>query len=298
MPAIRLALAVFICAGLMLGGCTRTYSGSQTRVSTSRLVHYVAEGETISSIARLYGVEQRAIVEANDLGSTTLTIGQPLFIFDAKPRPVAPPVAAKTIEPPTPSADWFIPRSAWAVEPILVSRINPMGGAPNRITVHHSNMPGDTSSNSAEVLRKIDREHHKTIGRKGEPGACIGYHFVIARDGRIFEGRPLQFQGAHAGGDNNRRNIGVCLLGDFQDHQLPSIQRDTLVKVLDRLRATYDIPRGQVFGHRDFNPPGNYHTDCPGVHLFQVVLNYRRGNLGAELPTKAPANLAVSHPKP
>ena len=299
----RLALVALIAVGLVMGGCGRTYSSNQNRTATlSRTLHYVGEGETISTIARMYGVDQRAIIEDNNLETSKLTLGQPLFIYGAKslPTPAPKPVveAPKPAPAPVPSADWFTPRSAWAQEPILTSRINPMGGTPNRITVHHSNMPGDTASNSEEVLRKIDREHHKAIGKNGEPGACIGYHFVIAPDGKVYEGRPLEYQGAHAGGDNNIRNIGVCLLGDYQDHQVPSRQRDVLVQVLDRLRLTYNIPRGQVFGHRDFNPPGNHHTDCPGTNLYQIVLGYRRGKLGAELPAASPTNLAITRPAP
>jgi hypothetical protein len=295
----RTALVLLLLAGLAIGGCGRQY-GPRTDTASSRVVHTVGQGETLGSIAALYGVDQRAIIDANRLDGTGLLYGQQLIIPGGKPLPTpaspvvaAPPAAPKAPAQPELGSDWYIPRSAWATEDIIQSRINPMEGKPIRITVHHTDMPGDTTNAPEDTLRKIDIQHRKQIGRKGEPGACIGYHFLISRDGRVFEGRPLKYRGAHAGGDNNERNIGVCLLGNFQDHQVPAAQRDKLIQVLDRLRTTYGIPRDQVMGHRDFNPPGNHHTDCPGTYLYRIVLDYQQGNLGSDVASTTPKAAAL-----
>ncbi len=174
-------------------------------------------------------------------------------------------------------AGWYRPRSSWSVQPVFVARATLMIGVPNRITVHHSNFPDDTNPDAAEVLRRIEAAHCRGIGQSGPPGACIAYHFLIAPNGTVYEGRPLKYQGAHAGGQNNVQNIGVCLLGNFEDHPGPAAQVRSLIQVLDRLRSTYRIPRTKVLGHLDFNPPGNHHTDCPGVYLYRIVKAYRSG---------------------
>lgn len=235
------------------------------------LEHVVVAGDTLSRLAAAYGVTVTAIVDANDLTDRTLRPGQRLIIPGAQRRPPVAPVDETTAA--GPSSGWYLPRSAWAAEPIVKRLIDPMGGTPTRITVHHSNSPIDNDPDAEEVLRKFDRNAIKGINQP-EKWACIGYHFIIARDGRVFEGRPIAYQGAHAGNPEvNRLNIGVCLIGDFEHHPVPKLQRDTLAAVLDQLRSDYGIPRQQVFGHKHFKPS----TECPGRYLQRVVDSYRQG---------------------
>lgn len=294
MQPARFGILALLLAGLVLGGCVRDYGPTQTRARAAApaIVHIVQEGDTISGVAARYGVGIRTVCDANDLRSTKLVPGTRLVIPGGRmPEPERPPETAQPTgadrTPAAPTNDWFTPRAAWAVEPIVMDRINPMGGRPNRITIHHTAMAGiDDGPDTVAILRLIDKRHHGRIGRNGENGACIGYHFLVARNGTVYEGRPLQYQGAHSGGDNNRLNIGVCLLGDFNHVQMPTAQKAAAVAVVDRLRAAYGIPRSQVFGHRDFNPPGSLHTECPGRYLYPLVIGYRRGQIGKDVPTE------------
>ena len=48
------------------------------------LLHVVAKGESLGSIARRYKVELTLLADANDLGSMTLKVGQSLFIPGAR----------------------------------------------------------------------------------------------------------------------------------------------------------------------------------------------------------------------
>jgi hypothetical protein len=270
-PHRSFVLIAVICLGCALGvtGC-KSRRGPETDAAAP-LEHVVAAGDTLSSLATAYGVTITAIIKANDLTDRTLQPGQRLIIPSAQRQPPTTPVDETA--PAGPSSDWYLPRSAWAAEPIVMRLIDPMGGTPRRITVHHSNSGIDNDPDAEEVLRKFDRNAIKGINQP-EKWACIGYHFIIARDGRVFEGRPIAYQGAHAGNSEvNRFNIGVCLIGDFEHHAVPRLQRDTLAVVLDRLRADYGIPRQQVFGHKHFKPS----TECPGRYLQSVVDIYRQG---------------------
>lgn len=196
-----------------------------------------------------------------------------------KPEPEAPPkpVVVKPAPPKLAAPDWYVPRSAWAVEKVRVDRTTPMGVKPYRITVHHSDeikMPDGTreTGDAVALLRFIEQSHVRGIG-KNEPFACIGYHFIIAADGKVYEGRPLQFQGAHATGDNNIGNIGICLLGAFDDHAVPAVQKRRLIEVLDRLTQSYGIipSDATIKCHKDFKP-----TACPGRYLEPIVRAYAR----------------------
>jgi len=167
-----------------------------------------------------------------------------------------------------------IARASWGALPALPARMIRNTGGWKKVTVHHSAeaepAPLDGSAeSSAAALRLIQRSHLKS---KMPPWGDIGYHFVIDPAGRVFQGRDLAWQGAHAGGDNNVQNIGVCLIGNFDDEHPAAAQLESLRKLLDNLRKTYRIARGEVHKHLDYR-----NTDCPGKFLTPWVDDYRRG---------------------
>ena len=149
---------------------------------------------------------------------------------------------------------------------------------PYRITVHHTAMPfssTDLGASRAEV-RTVQRLHMNDRGM-----ADVGYHFLIDRDGRVFEGRPLHAQGAHSSGDHNIGNIGICLLGNFvsdpdsgADHavaQAPTVkQMEGLERLVGEVCNEYDIKGSQVWGHKHWKS-----TACPGPHLMAWAQRYR-----------------------
>ena len=99
--------------------------------------------------------------------------------------------------------------------------------------------------------------------------AGIGYHFVIGRDGDLYEGRPLDYVGVHTAG-HNTGYIGIALAGDFHPRvvnlwnpQSPTNQQLTTLRELgDLLRGHYNIDMNNIFKHSDLN-----NTDCPGSNL-------------------------------
>lgn len=84
---------------------------------------------------------------------------------------------------------------------------------------------------------------------------CIGYHYVIYRDGTVHKGRDEQRIGAHCKG-HNANSIGVCYIGGCAtDGKTPkdtrtAAQKAALVKLLRELRQRY--PKAIIHGHRDF----------------------------------------------
>lgn len=158
------------------------------------------------------------------------------------------------------------PRSAWTPRPIERRSLEPMG-QPNRLTVHHSAMYfRDTNpSVCAAQIQQIQREH---MGNRGY--GDIGYHYLIDPAGRIWEGRELRWQGAHASGENNRRNIGICVLGNFlrgRGGQGPTpAQVQSLRQLVQQLMSRYSFGADQIHCHSDFKP-----TECPGPLMESVV---------------------------
>lgn len=263
-----LLLAIATVAGTT--GC-RQRSSSASTLNTSEIIHVVTAGETITSVATTYGVSVPSIIDANGLYDRMLTAGQRLRIPGGKrPLPVEPeqPVVVEPSQT-GPDKSWYTPRAAWAQQRVVLNRTKPMGGTPMRITVHHSGEHRDAGMNPVEWLRLVDQQHIQGVG-KAEPWACIGYHFIVGPDGKIYEGRPLTYQGAHAGNDDfNRLNIGICLVGEFEAHRVPILQREALLAALDRLCSDYGISHGNVYGHRKFKI-----TECPGRYLSQLIDAY------------------------
>ncbi len=267
----RLAFAACMLACLIgFSGC-KIRTGDYVEPQDPEVLSYtVAEGDTLSRIADRFRIEVETIIDANDLDELELYVGQRLQLPGARQRPTY--TSKPVVAPVVPKADttWYRPRASWAAQTVDLSNVDPMGPL-TRITVHHSADDIDMVDDPVETLRRIEKQHKLGQG-KNEPFACIGYHYLISADGAVWEGRPLQFQGAHATGDNNKGNIGICLLGNFDRGRPTLTQQKALLAVLDRLCQQHRIARAKVVGHNHFKT-----TNCPGKHLDPIVHAYQHG---------------------
>lgn len=94
---------------------------------------------------------------------------------------------------------------------------------------------------------------------KAQGYQCIGYHYVIYRDGIVASGRPEAQVGAHCSGYNTG-SIGVCYIGGCvgreeggqkaKDTRTPE-QKASLISLLSYLKMVY--PNAKIYGHHDFN---------------------------------------------
>lgn len=108
--------------------------------------------------------------------------------------------------------------------------------------------------------KEIDRWHRQRGFR------CIGYHYVIRRDGNVETGRDLDEVGAHVEGYNSV-SYGVCMVGGVTESGVPdnnftSPQFTSLVKIIEQLLVR--APKAEVLGHRDI--PG-VRKACPSFDV-------------------------------
>jgi len=140
------------------------------------------------------------------------------------------------------------------------------------ITVHHDGMSAFNANDqpsAAARLEAIRRAH------RGKGWGDIGYHFAVDRGGRVWQGRPLRWQGAHVK-DCNPGNVGVVMLGNF-DIQSPSkAQTDALQMHLAWLMKAYSVPVGRLRTHQEW-PTAK--TACPGRSLQAHMVKARRGGM-------------------
>jgi len=143
---------------------------------------------------------------------------------------------------------------------------------PRRVTIHHSAMffRSTAPRAAAAQIARIQREHMNNRGY-----GDIGYHFLIDPSGRVWEGRELQWQGAHASGSNNIANIGICLLGNFvrqRDGQGPTREQvRSMENLVVNLMRHYRMRGNALFCHSDFKS-----TQCPGPRMAPIVKQFAR----------------------
>lgn len=173
----------------------------------------------------------------------------------------------------------IVTRAEWSKRPAPTGLIT---HKPVRIVVHHSAIPTAADYSGAATIQAIQRYHMDGKGWLAE-----GYHYLIAPDGSaIFEGRPADKIGAHAGGNppagverifGNTGSIGICLIGNY-DIEKPS--RDglrTLAVLIADLCERYEINTAAIFGHCEcFSSPPK---TCPGKHLYQALFGADRWNI-------------------
>lgn len=159
----------------------------------------------------------------------------------------------------------LLPRSRWRARPIR-SNVRPMRRV-RRVTIHHTGPPkafwGHSLSDVAHEIRRVQQVHQRDRG-----WADIGYHYIVDRAGNVWQGRPLKYQGAHAGGAANEGNIGVVILGDYTRQKLTGNQRRTIALFLLDVMRLYSIPPGQIFTHGEILRGG---TACPGPEITEYV---------------------------
>lgn len=188
-------------------------------------------------------------------------------LVPADPRAVPPRVTA----PPG-----VIRRARWSARSVSkLGHPEPMNGV-RRITLHHTatqKLPSSSFAANAALLRGLQADHQDTRG-----WADVGYHFIIDRTGRIFEGRELRYQGAHAGNAAaNRHNVGIALVGNFDDQALTREQKTATRGLVRWFVARHRIPVARIRGHDDvLKEHTGGGTACPGRRLTAWLPELRR----------------------
>ena len=138
----------------------------------------------------------------------------------------------------------------------------------------------------ADEIRLIQRTH-----QNDRQWADIGYHFVIDHGGHVWEGRPLEIQGAHAGNfELNRGNVGIVLLGNFDEQELDDGQERALRTLLLYLMERYRIDPSAIHTHRELKT-----TACPGHHLQHAVDELRDRLRTGDIDRGGPAAREIRH---
>jgi len=283
--------ALIISGAAVLAGCRMRGSSATTTTQPPPPVakpavvipaggqwYVVVAGDTFVGISRRGGIALGDLLAANPtIDARLLKQGTKLWLPSATPAQLQRIIATRPRPGETDTSPGdeelavegkgyvLVPRSAWTQRPIGANH-NLMNGV-TRITLHHTGEhAGLADLPTVEILKRIERYH-----REERKWCAIGYHYIVGHEGRIYEGRPTKYQGAHVL-SANEHNIGISVAGDFM-RKLPSPrQLAALTAFLDEARVKYSVAKSRVYGHRDLN-----RSDCPGDALYAWLKTYKRG---------------------
>lgn len=165
---------------------------------------------------------------------------------------------------PAPSSD-VLPRTAWASAGVIPARMNRMLPV-RRITLHHDGLTPVALRSRGDIAARIDQIR---LSHTNRGWGDIGYHYVVDPAGNVWEGRPLAWQGAHVGGQNEG-NIGVLVMGNFEEQRPTGAQIEAVDRFVSSLMLQHRVPVGRLHTHKELAK-----TDCPGRNL-QPLLNVAR----------------------
>lgn len=239
--------------------------------------YQVVAGDTFVGISRRGGIPLADLLAANPtVDARELKPGLRLWLPNATAEQLQRVVATRPApgQKDTDSADddqvidgrgyVLVPRSAWTRQPVGKNH-NLMNGV-QRITVHHTGEhAGLADLPTIEVLKRIERYH-----REERKWCAIGYHYIVGHEGRVYEGRPAKYQGAHVL-SANEHNLGISVSGDFMRKLPTKRQLSALKAFLDEARVKYGVPKNKIYGHRDLNK-----SLCCGDALYAWLKDYKR----------------------
>ena len=140
----------------------------------------------------------------------------------------------------------IVPRGVWSKVAPDAEHLRRFDGYYTGIILHHTG--SETTPEQVEALQREQEPYAKVEARRllSKIGLAnnyddygdVGYHFMVAPDGTIYQGRDLHSVGAHVEG-HNTGNVGIAFLGDYSDRPLSQAAAHSGLQLMGALRDFY-----------------------------------------------------------
>ncbi len=130
------------------------------------------------------------------------------------------------------------------------------------ITLHHQGEPFPVGKDPVQYLRNL-----QTWSRATKRWLDIPYHYIIDLDGRIYEGRKIEYAGDTNTEYNPTGHALIEVVGNFEDVQPNQKQLDATVDLMALLAAKHKVSIDTIAGHKDHSAS----TVCPGANLYHYL---------------------------
>lgn len=150
----------------------------------------------------------------------------------------------------------IVPRNSWNAAPPRSYKPH----TPVRITIHHEGTKLEVNDDAAKKIKGI-----QTWGMGPDRNwVDIPYHFLIAPNGTIYEGRAVTTVGETATEYDPTGHLLITCLGNLEVQEVRPEQLESLVKLIAHCSRKYRIPYETLASHRDYSTK----TNCPGKNLY------------------------------
>jgi hypothetical protein len=155
----------------------------------------------------------------------------------------------------------IVPRSGWNAAPPKPYKQH----VPVQLTIHHEGTKLEATDDAARKIKNI-----QTWGMGLDRNwADIPYHFLIAPDGTIYEGRDVFTVGETATEYDPTGHLLITCLGNLEVQEVPAAQLRSLVGLTAWCCKKYKLPQETIASHRDHSKQ----TNCPGKNLYAYFEN-------------------------
>lgn len=139
-----------------------------------------------------------------------------------------------------------------------------------RITIHHTATPqksGITIERKMQNLQNFSQSESRLASGKHKPAwPDVPYHYYIAVDGQIAEGRDIKYAGDTNTDYDPSGHALIVLEGNFEDERPTTRQLESLRELAAWLSVNYEIPVSEIRAHNDYAA-----TACPGINLKKLL---------------------------
>ncbi|MEO6682027.1 MAG: family 10 glycosylhydrolase [Ginsengibacter sp.] len=137
---------------------------------------------------------------------------------------------------------------------------------PTQITIHHEG--GRVLSSSDDAAQRLKNVQTWSMG-KDRNWTDIPYHYLIAPDGTIYEGRNPLTVGETATNYDPSGHLLISFLGNYEQQELNENLLDILSRFIAKMCTKYNISPETISGHRDQTAS----TTCPGKNIYPFIEN-------------------------
>ena len=130
-----------------------------------------------------------------------------------------------------------------------------------RITIHHGGVDFPDDKDPVAHLKAL-----QSWSRSDKNWIDIPYHFMIDRQGRIYETRPINYPGDTNTEYDPAGHALVEVMGHYEHQVLSEAQLDAMVGIIAFLARKFDVPVDRIAGHKDYAD-----TSCPGKDVYRYL---------------------------
>ena len=132
------------------------------------------------------------------------------------------------------------------------------------ITLHHQGEPFPNGKDPIQYLRNL-----QSWSRREKKWIDIPYHYIIDLDGKIYEGRNINYAGDTNTEYDPTGHALIEVVGNFEEVEPNQEQLDAVVRTMTFLSIKYNVPADSIRSHKDYS----LQTVCPGKNLYRYIQN-------------------------